>query len=1309
MPEIKNVFVKGKMNQDFDERLLPKGEYREGQNIQVANSDDDDVGAIENVKGNELAYSAPIANQGDECIGAFVDTGNNRIFWYITNFSDASESNITNMTRAGQNTKMSIIMKDGDQEPVTLVTGIHLNFNKQKLITGINVIDNFLFWTDNFNQPRCLNINIANPQHPDHIPNYYAWEDKLSVAKIAPYEGPLLHQSNLGTPDGSVANGTTLVRDADVESDFMQERFIRFAYRYKFEDSQYSIISPFTQSVFKPLNDGKLRQTRSQVNTTNADEGTGAGSGTGREPNVSISELDVAHKTTLDIMQNSYNKVKMRIPLPRRNEFAGGTPPTTYANDYNIDKVEILLKESDGLAVRIVDEIQLSDIGLTFGCYYQPITHKTFTVDGTITNLGSTTNLTLKVAATATAKVNESGTHSGQTFNVDNVSGTINVGDRVMAVGQNSTFGTNVVKVTAINGTEITLNTANDFALADNTDLIFIPNVEINYIVDNMSASSLGTSGFRVVTNVDLDGNKPRITLNEGITVQNNSSIIFKKVYWREHVEYTYTSQKPYKVLPENQILRVSDKIPVRAQAQEVVGNRLVYGNITQNYTLPVDTNNREGIDYTVQEQVKGASEFNAVSGIFQHNRNTYRHHNLKQRRTYKVGIVLSDKFGRKSPVILSTHTSTDLSDTFTTLADVQDKSALNSGNYSWSANEEAIGKALAVTFNDDYIVENSKVYDQVNNPNGWYSWRFVVQQKEQDYHNVYSNFPVTSWSNVGTTSTAHDSLSLFQRINGKLDTGSKGRSWLTLHGENINKVPRSVDKEFDFDREGLSGSDAQLYPKVIGDNAGGTSRMPNVSQALIQSQKPLKVLSIGTAVDQGLFTGEDAVIALTNSAADLKAKRRIYPFVYNAKSNPLVAELPNLKKELVNMGPLGGFDPILHDLENVPLDRPFGTPNDPNIGEANVSNPHQAAGVPFGRAGLIVFETKPVESNLDIFFETSTGGLIKDLNDIIDEQPNQGPSSISLSSTSFPESQAPNTNIGNVSAILTNGSIINVQLLSAVDGNGNDHSSKFAIVNNSGAFALQNTQAIEFSNITGKDNFSVTLKVTQTGGNTGTGVVNVNVTNSSPAFGSTIAGNSKVGSTTPATGTVILEVGGTNGTHSSNQNKKLHMTAGSVRQFNLNPGTGSVISGLEIEQSPVGNFKLKTTANYSDSALFPGNNTSVTVEMSLTDNGGLTAFKNVTFTKVTSLTIAGWAHATNPCNEVCLVGSTNFYATKGSSALAPDAFNLYAGNIIFIDQAQTTRLFAGTTGKFVYEPENSERSINNGVVQAGIQVCPNC
>ena len=33
MAEVKNAFIKSKMNQDLDDRLLPSGEYREGINI----------------------------------------------------------------------------------------------------------------------------------------------------------------------------------------------------------------------------------------------------------------------------------------------------------------------------------------------------------------------------------------------------------------------------------------------------------------------------------------------------------------------------------------------------------------------------------------------------------------------------------------------------------------------------------------------------------------------------------------------------------------------------------------------------------------------------------------------------------------------------------------------------------------------------------------------------------------------------------------------------------------------------------------------------------------------------------------------------------------------------------------------------------------------------------------------------------------------------------------------------------------------------------------------------------------------------
>ena len=48
MAEVKNAFIKSKMNKDLDSRLLPSGEYRDGQNIQVSKSEGEDVGALEN-------------------------------------------------------------------------------------------------------------------------------------------------------------------------------------------------------------------------------------------------------------------------------------------------------------------------------------------------------------------------------------------------------------------------------------------------------------------------------------------------------------------------------------------------------------------------------------------------------------------------------------------------------------------------------------------------------------------------------------------------------------------------------------------------------------------------------------------------------------------------------------------------------------------------------------------------------------------------------------------------------------------------------------------------------------------------------------------------------------------------------------------------------------------------------------------------------------------------------------------------------------------------------------------------------------
>ena len=42
------------MNKDIEEKILKQGEYRDALNVSVDFSEDGNIGAIENLKGNEL-------------------------------------------------------------------------------------------------------------------------------------------------------------------------------------------------------------------------------------------------------------------------------------------------------------------------------------------------------------------------------------------------------------------------------------------------------------------------------------------------------------------------------------------------------------------------------------------------------------------------------------------------------------------------------------------------------------------------------------------------------------------------------------------------------------------------------------------------------------------------------------------------------------------------------------------------------------------------------------------------------------------------------------------------------------------------------------------------------------------------------------------------------------------------------------------------------------------------------------------------------------------------------------------------------
>jgi len=86
MGELKNTFIQSKMNKDMDGRILPNGQYRDGQNIQISRSEGDDVGALETVLGNKFITDFNLVGNGLETIGKFFDDTNNVIYLFITNY-----------------------------------------------------------------------------------------------------------------------------------------------------------------------------------------------------------------------------------------------------------------------------------------------------------------------------------------------------------------------------------------------------------------------------------------------------------------------------------------------------------------------------------------------------------------------------------------------------------------------------------------------------------------------------------------------------------------------------------------------------------------------------------------------------------------------------------------------------------------------------------------------------------------------------------------------------------------------------------------------------------------------------------------------------------------------------------------------------------------------------------------------------------------------------------------------------------------------------------------------------------------------
>jgi hypothetical protein len=106
------------------------------------------------------------------------------------------------------------------------------------------------------------------------------------------------------------------------DPDYLSEKFVKFSYRFKFEDNEYSVVAPFSQDVFIPYQDGQF---------VNNDEN-----------NAFVSSV-------VEFMQNSINNAVLNIPLPCID----------IITKYKVKAIDIIFKQSDTQSYQVIESIKV--------------------------------------------------------------------------------------------------------------------------------------------------------------------------------------------------------------------------------------------------------------------------------------------------------------------------------------------------------------------------------------------------------------------------------------------------------------------------------------------------------------------------------------------------------------------------------------------------------------------------------------------------------------------------------------------------------------------------------------------------------------------------------------------------------------------------------------------------------------------------------------------------------------------------------------------------------------------------------------
>jgi len=1003
MSEIKNTFLKSKMNKDLDSRIIPNGEYRDAKNVSISTSEGSDVGALENIRGNFSLTNFGLTDFNLEVIGTVVDTAKNRIYFFITNFVDGSTNQLENLTSTNStsNSNIGLFTRTGAKNCIAycevvyqddvnlnsstivsnvLVEGAFLNFSKTHPMTGVNILEDLLFFTDNRNQPRKINVEtaISNPL------TYYTHEDHVSVAKYAPYL-PIGFLDTTVTPSVS-----TLKNEVD---EWLPASFI--APGLIFDEN----VDPGVDDVILFSNDSTFGDPVGQYASPMEHFGSNPSF------DIRIYSLNDENSSYAYVrsfqLETSTNKVKVRLKdstLPSANPIIDISDKLGWTNANNKTYAFEIRNPSYNLSFS-GDKDLLREKFVKFS--YR------FKYDDNEYSLIAPFSQHAFIPKQYGYFIGDDDEKTKESSIVDFMENQVTTAGLVIDLPFKSNELKSKLKVKELQilykeSDETSLKVISDIKVEDISSKVSEISIEtagVNY-TDSNNLSTVGGSGTGLtvdITTSSEDGSVVTVVINnygsgylagDTVSIFDNlgTGCVFNIVSLSSTFIHNYSSQKPIKVLDDQEVIRVNDITPLRAQTQEVVGNRIVYGNFLQNNETPLS------LSYEVTSVKKG--------NINTSNKKEFLNHTLKQGRTYQVGIVLQDRYGRSSNVIINDDPRASvLNSTFFAPYGVGVSDTLR-----WP------GNSLRAIFNEKIPSQKTNTYNGVwqdnVNPLGWYSYKLVVKQQDQDYYNVYT--PGSLSGNVN-----------FKKLNESLTySETSSISHIALFNDNINKIPRDLKEVGPTDK--IYSSSSILYSRVKNNIYGADNNAPDINEQN-HIDKEIEVTTVKPFVDFGEWTTMKNVdvnwIDAKTNIDDTNALIVTGPYI-----QPKTGTSPgSLVPKYIYPGPQGQTDPFFLKNNKNPLIATLSTKFRVGYTAGN-----QEDNLWKFSKKLNVFETKPFKSEIDIYYESSSSGLISEFNNEVDYPtgPNGQPTGISPFTPRFKESANFPVDVSNI--------------FFAVDSNGN-------------------------------------------------------------------------------------------------------------------------------------------------------------------------------------------------------------------------------------------------------------------------------